>query len=51
VEVHFISVLTQPLGLAVRDDVYGLLGIDALDQLREYTFDFRTMRFSIRPER
>ncbi len=51
VNVHFISVLTQPLGLAVRDDVYGLLGIDALDQLREYTFDFRTMRFSIRPER
>jgi hypothetical protein len=51
VDVHFISVLTQPLGLAVRDDVYGLLGIDALDQLREYTFDFRTMRFSIRPER
>jgi len=51
VEVHFISVLTQPLGLVVRDDIYGLLGIDALDQLREYTFDFRTMRFSIRPER
>ena len=51
VDVHFISVLTQPLGLAVRDDVYGLLGIDALDQLREYTFDFHTMRFSIRPER
>lgn len=51
VDVHFISVLTQPLGQAVRDDVYGLLGIDALDQLREYTFDFRTMRFSIRPER
>jgi hypothetical protein len=51
VEVHFIPVLTQPLGSAVRDDVYGLLGIDALDQLREYTFDFKTMRFSIRPER
>jgi len=50
-DVHFISVLTQPLGSAVRDDVYGLLGIDALDQLREYTFDFKTMRFSIRPER
>jgi hypothetical protein len=51
VDVHFISVLTQPLGSAVRDDVYGLLGIDALDQLREYSFDFKTMRFSIRPER
>jgi len=51
VDLHYISVLTQPLGLAVRDDVYGLLGIDALDQLREYTFDFHTMRFSIRPER
>ena len=51
VDVHFIPVLTQPLGSAVRDDVYGLLGIDALDQLREYTFDFKTMRFSIRPER
>jgi hypothetical protein len=51
VEVHFIPVLTQPLGSAVRDDVYGLLGIDALDQLREYSFDFKTMRFSIRPER
>ncbi len=51
VDLHFISVLTQPLGSAVRDDVYGLLGIDALDQLREYSFDFKTMRFSIRPER
>ena len=51
VDVHFISVLTQPLGSAARDDVYGLLGIDALDQLREYSFDFKTMRFSIRPER
>lgn len=50
-DVHFIPVLTQPLGSSVRDDVYGLLGIDALDQLREYTFDFKTMRFSIRPER
>lgn len=51
VQIHFIPVLTQPLGSAVRDDVYGLLGIDALDQLREYSFDFQTMRFSIRPER
>jgi len=51
VDVHFINVLTQPLGSSVRDDVYGLLGIDALDQLREYSFDFQTMRFSIRPER
>jgi hypothetical protein len=51
VQIHFIPVLTEPLGSAARDDVYGLLGIDALDQLREYSFDFQTMRFSIRPER
>jgi hypothetical protein len=51
VDVHYINVLTQPLGATVRDDVYGLLGIDALDQLHEYTFDFQTMRFSIQPER
>ncbi len=51
VQIHFIPVLTEPLGSAVRDDVYGMLGIDALDQLREYSFDFQTMRFSIRPER
>jgi hypothetical protein len=26
--------------------VYGVIGIDALDQLKSYTFDYRTMRFS-----
>ena len=50
VQIHYIRVLTQPLGSAALDDVYGVLGIDALDQLRAYTFDYRTMRFSIRPD-
>ncbi|MGB7267830.1 MAG: retropepsin-like aspartic protease [Terracidiphilus sp.] len=48
ISLHYISVLTQPLGSAAHDDVYGLLGIDALDQLKSYTFDYRTMRFSVR---
>jgi len=30
--------------------VYGLLGVDALDQLESYTFDYRTMRFSVKQE-
>lgn len=47
IELHYISVLTQPLGSA-HDDVYGVIGIDALDQLTSYTFDYRTMRFSAR---
>jgi hypothetical protein len=46
VDLHYIPVLTLPLGSAARDDVYGVLGIDALDQFRSYTFDYRTMRFS-----
>jgi len=50
VQLHYLQVLTQPLGSAVLDDVYGILGIDALDQLRAYTFDFENMRFSIKPE-
>jgi Aspartyl protease len=50
VPIHFIQVLTQPLGSAALDDVYGVLGIDALDQLQAYTFDYRTMRFSVKPE-
>lgn len=50
VNVHFVQVLTQPLGSAALDDVYGVLGTDALDQLRAYTFDYRTMRFSVRTE-
>jgi hypothetical protein len=48
--VHFVQVLTQPLGQSALDDVYGVLGIDALDQLKAYTFDYRTMRFSVQPE-
>jgi hypothetical protein len=44
--IHDIRVLTQPLGSAALDDVYGVLGADALGQLKSYTFDYRTMRFS-----
>jgi len=50
VDFHYIRVLTQPLGTAALDDVYGVLGIDALDQLKSYTFDYRTMRFSAQVE-
>jgi hypothetical protein len=50
VDLHEMRVLTQPLGSAARDDVYGVLGIDALEQLKSYTFDYRTMRFSAQPE-
>jgi hypothetical protein len=50
VHVHFLQVLTQPLNNAAADDLYGELGIDALDQLSSYTFDYRTMRFSVKPE-
>ena len=50
VHVHYIQVITQPLGSAALDDVYGVLGLDVLDQLRAYTFDYRTMRFSVKPE-
>jgi Aspartyl protease len=47
VEVHFLQVITVPLGRAAIDDVYGVLGVDVLDQLRSYTFDYRTMRFRV----
>jgi hypothetical protein len=50
VHVHYVQVLTQPLGSAALDDVYGVLGVDALDQLKAYTFDYRTMRFRVKPE-
>jgi hypothetical protein len=50
VPVHYVQVLTQPVGTAALDDVYGVLGVDALDQLKSYTFDYRTMRFSVRPQ-
>jgi len=48
VPLHYIPVLTQPVGDAALDDVYGVLGLDALDQLRSYTFDFKTMTLSVR---
>jgi hypothetical protein len=47
VATHYIQVLTQPLGNAALDDVYGVLGVDVLDQFRRYTFDYRTMRFNV----
>jgi hypothetical protein len=50
VDLHYIPVLTQPLGSAARDDVYGVIGIDGLDQLNSYTFDYRTMRFNAKGE-
>jgi hypothetical protein len=50
VDLHYIPVLTQPVGSAARDDVYGVIGIDGLDQLSSYTFDYRTMRFSAKGE-
>jgi hypothetical protein len=50
VRAHYVEVLTQPLGSAALDDVYGVLGIDVLDQLRSYSFDYRTMRFSVSPD-
>lgn len=49
VALHELQVLTQPLGAAAFDDVYGVLGIDALDQLGSYTFDYRTMQFAAKP--
>jgi hypothetical protein len=50
VEAHYIQVITEPIGSAALDDVYGVLGMDFLDQLRSYTFDYRTMRFGVRTE-
>jgi hypothetical protein len=46
IELHYIRVLTQTLGSSALDDVYGVLGVDALGQLKSYTFDYRTMRFT-----
>jgi len=47
---HYVQVLTQPLDAAAIDDTYGTLGMDALDELKSYTFDYRTMRFGVRSE-
>lgn len=50
VQVHFIKALSQPMGDAAMDDTYGVLGVDVLDQLHSYTFNYRTMRFTVMPE-
>jgi Aspartyl protease len=47
---HYVQVLTQPLDAAAIDDTYGTLGMDALDELKSYTFDYRTMRFGVKIE-
>jgi hypothetical protein len=50
ITLHLIRVLTAPLGSTALDDVYGVLGADALGQLKSYTFDYRTMRFAVTTE-
>lgn len=50
INIHYMRVLTQPLGSAALDDVYGVLGVDALGQLKSYTFDYRTMQFTAKSE-
>jgi len=50
VSFHNMQVLAQPLGSAAIDDTYGTLGMDALDELKSYTFDYRTMRFAAKSE-
>jgi hypothetical protein len=50
VNFHFMQVLTEPLDSAAVDDTYGTLGMDALDELKSYTFDYRTMRFGVTTE-
>ena len=50
VTFHYLQVLTQPLDAAAVDDTYGTLGMDALDELKSYTFDYRTMRFGVTTE-
>jgi hypothetical protein len=50
VALRDIYVLTQPIGTAALDDVYGVIGADALSQLQSYTFDYRTMRFAATAE-
>jgi hypothetical protein len=47
---HYMQVLPEPLGQAAVDDTYGTLGMDALDELKSYTFDYRTMRFGIQTQ-
>ena len=47
VAIHFAQVLTQPLDAAAIDDTYGTIGADTLDDVKSYTFDYRTMRFAV----
>lgn len=48
--LHYVQVLTEPLDAAAIDDTYGTLGMDALEELKSYTFDYRTMRFGVKNE-
>ena len=48
--LHYVQVLTEPLDAAAIDDTYGILGMDALEELKSYTFDYRTMRFGVKNE-
>ena len=50
ITLESVPVITKPLGSAALDDVYGILGSDALGQLKSYTFDYRAMRFSAATE-
>jgi len=50
VPAHYLQVITAPIGMAAIDDVYGVLGMDFLDQLKSYTFDYRSMTFGVRTE-
>jgi len=50
VSFQYLQVLTQPLDAAAIDDTYGTLGMEALDELKSYTFDYRTMRFGVKTE-
>jgi hypothetical protein len=47
IQFHFLQVWAEPFGSAALDDTYGTLGMDALDELKSYTFDYRTMRFAV----
>ncbi len=44
-----LQVLTEPLGRSATDDTYGTLGVDALEQLKSYSFDYRTMQIAVTP--
>jgi len=50
IPAHYLQVITAPIGMAAIDDVYGVLGMDFLDQLKSYTFDYRSMTFGVRTE-